>query len=95
MAYDDAEEKKLEKIDYLANHRHYSEETQKALQHYQHNSIGMFFLHRCEWSERVVRLESIQAAWNLFIRARKAETGTGFYLDPQEYAKVMAARSKL
>lgn len=87
-------DQQTEKVDYLAEHRHYSPGTQAALRNYQQNSIGMFFLHRCEWSERVVRLESIQAAWNLFIKARKAETGTGFYLNPLEYAKVFAKRNQ-
>lgn len=85
----DTKEHPSEKIDYLEGHKHYSEETQKVLRNYQYNSIGMFLLARCDWAERVVRIESIQSAWNLFIKARKAETGTGFYLDPEAYKKAI------
>lgn len=89
-----SEENEKEQIDWLEGHHHYSEQTQKLLRNYQLNSIGMFFLSRCEWSERVIRIETIQSAWNMFIRARKEETGTGFYLDPGQYKKAVAAKNK-
>lgn len=89
-----SEENKKEQTDWLECHHHYNENTQKLLRAYQISSIGMFLLSRCEWSERVIRIECIQSAWDAFIRARKEETGTGFYLNPEEYSKVIANQEK-
>lgn len=41
-----------------------------------------------ELKENDHRVVAVQFAFNQLVRARKRETGTGFYLTPQEYKDV-------
>lgn len=67
------------------SHDHYGEETLAALAlfHDMYLSYSKLAKYKMDDSSSN-RLDTIQAAWNTFVRARKAETGTGFYLPKQE-----------
>lgn len=69
---------------------HYGPEVQKALQFYQQTCIGMWLLNRCDFKERIIRIEAIQGAWNMLALARKKETGCGLYLTPEEHREAVA-----
>jgi hypothetical protein len=72
------------------DHGHYGAETQQALKLFQEMWLSYNTITRFNFKENSHRLDSVQAAWDSLARARKTETGTGFYLNSQEYQNVNA-----
>jgi len=70
------------------SHSHYSLETQQAVRHFQ----DMWFVYEnstwYELKENDYRVVAVQTAFNQLVRARKRETGTGFYLSAEQYKNV-------
>jgi hypothetical protein len=70
------------------NHKdqpHYSLETRRRLAAYQviHQKYkALMMIDRHETRERGIITQEV---WNALVRARKQETGTGFYLGPEEH----------
>lgn len=50
----------------------------------------MWLLNRCDFQERIIRIEAIQGAWNMLALARKKETGCGLYLTPEQHREAVA-----
>lgn len=67
------------------DHSHYGEETQLALQVFQEMWTSYFNTTWIDFKENAHRLDAIQTAWDNLVKARKKETGTGFYLTKQDY----------
>lgn len=67
------------------SHAHYSPEVQQLVEGFNRNYQGAFFLSHINFKERVIFIESMQAAWNLLVKARRHETGYGTYLTPERY----------
>jgi hypothetical protein len=67
------------------DHSHYSDETRDALLAFQDAWTSYSNLTWLQLRDNAFRVDSVQAAWNRLARARKAETGSGFYMDRQQY----------
>lgn len=67
------------------DHDHYGPETQEALSIFQEMWTSYFNTTWINFKENTHRLDAIQSAWDNLAKARKAETGTGFYLTKEEY----------
>jgi hypothetical protein len=70
------------------DHSHYGAETQNLLKKYQEMWISYHNTTWINFKENSHRLDTIQAAWDALVKARKQETGSGFYLNKQEYDNV-------
>jgi hypothetical protein len=64
---------------------HYGNETQDALLAFQDAWTSYSNLTWLQLRDNAFRIDSVQSAWNRLVRARKAETGAGFYLSRQQY----------
>jgi len=72
---------------------HYSPETRAWLFSFQYAN------HKCAlmYADKVGAIERAtfaQEAWNRLARSRRNETGTGFYLTPEEYEKAVNDNSR-
>jgi hypothetical protein len=80
-----AYERKYEEtfLDPIANHRHYSKRVQELTRNF--ISMDRGYEKTCDKLMRHdgVRYSALQLAWDALVRARKNETGTGFYLPPK------------
>ena len=72
------------------DHDYYGDEVKSALQVFQEMWISYSNSTWINLKENAYRLDAIQSAWDALAKARKAETGTGFYLTEQEYKNVNA-----
>jgi hypothetical protein len=70
------------------SHSHYSDEAQKLVAEFQRSSANSKSLRFLEFKQRVIVVEAIQAAWNMLAKARKKETGTGFYVPEAQYKAI-------
>jgi hypothetical protein len=70
------------------DHSHYGSEVQLALKHFQDIWKSYFNTTWMEMRQNSIRMDATQAAWDALARARKEETGSGFYLTKQEYDNV-------
>lgn len=66
-------------------HKHYSPEVQQAVMHFQDMWAVYTNSTFYELKENDYRVVAVQTAFNQLVRARKRETGTGFYLTSEEY----------
>ena len=68
------------------SHDHYGPKVKDALKTFEdlfrtyYNTTKVDFKH-----SNAFRLDAVQAAWDALAKARKEETGTGFYLTKQEH----------
>jgi hypothetical protein len=69
------------------DHSHYSQKTQDALFAFQSLWTSYSNLTWLQLRENAMRADAIQHAWDTLARARKEETGSGFYLSKQQYQK--------
>jgi hypothetical protein len=72
------------------DHSHYGAETQLALQVFREMWTSYSNTTWIKMKENAYRLDSIQAAWDALAKARRLETGTGFYLTKEEHENVNA-----
>ena len=72
------------------DHDYYGDEVKSALQVFQEMWISYSNSTWINLKENAYRLDAIQSAWDALAKARKTETGTGFYLTEQEYKNVNA-----
>lgn len=75
-------------LDPEKSHAHYGEEVLNELNTFQDLWKSYFNTTWINFKENSIRMDAMQSAWNALARARKKETGTGFYLTSQEYADV-------
>lgn len=75
-------------LDPAKSHGHYGPEVLDALNVFQDLWKSYFNTTWIGFKENSIRMDAMQAAWNALARARKKETGTGFYLTPEEYSNV-------
>lgn len=75
-------------LDPAKSHSHYGPEVLDALNVFQDLWKSYFNTTWIGFKENSIRMDAMQAAWNSLARARKKETGTGFYLTPEEYNNV-------
>jgi hypothetical protein len=70
------------------NHDHYGPGVKTALSAFvdAFNSYAIITGTTMKYSS--FRLDPVQDCWDLLVQERKKETGTGFYLTPQEYENV-------
>lgn len=69
------------------DHSHYSDNVLLALSNYRSARLVYEKLGKYRFKiENTDRLDSMQAAFDTLVRARKAETGVGYYLTPEQYA---------
>jgi len=64
---------------------HYSPELLLALHHFQDLYITYMNIPTWRLKENPQRAESVQTAWNEFIRLREKETGYRYYVPPSEH----------
>lgn len=69
------------------DHSHYGPETQEALKIFQDLWVSYSKLTGYQIRENPHRTDAIQSAWDRLAIARKAETGSGFYLEKSDYDK--------
>ena len=67
---------------------HYGPEVQAKLIAFQDLWKSYFSMTWIDMRKDYIRLDAVQCAWDALVKARKAETGTGFYLTPEEYKNV-------
>ena len=68
------------------DHSHYGSDVQHALSAFRSALFTYQKLGRYKWKhEQSERLDSVQAAFNALVVARKRETGVGTYLDAESY----------
>jgi hypothetical protein len=70
------------------SHDHYGPEVQEKLEIFQDLWKGYYNTTWLDLKENWIRLDAIQSAWDALAKARKAETGTGFYVTPEQYKNV-------
>lgn len=75
-------------LDEPKDHSHYGPGVQDALKVFQDLWKSYFNSTWIGFRENSIRMDSIQSAWDALARARKAETGSGFYLTSEEYENV-------
>lgn len=75
-------------LDEAKDHSHYGPQVQDNLKVFQDLWKSYFNTTWIGFRENSIRMDSIQSAWDALARARKAETGTGFYLTPEEHKNV-------
>lgn len=75
------------KSDPPKDHSHYGPKTQSALLAFQDLWSSYSNLTWLQLRENAMRADAIQCAWDALAKARKEETGTGFYLDAKQYQK--------
>ena len=70
------------------DHSHYGPEVQEKLSIFQDLFKSYYNITWIKFKENSNRLDIIQSAWDALARARKKETGSGFYLTPEQYSNV-------
>jgi hypothetical protein len=73
------------KHDPAKDHSHYGESVQIALLAFQNAWSSYEAMTWLQMRENPARIDSIQTAWNILVRARRSETGTGFFLNREQY----------
>jgi hypothetical protein len=67
------------------SHSHYSEEVQALVKHFQDLYVGYTKTTDYNWKQdNNQRTAVVQSAWDCLARARKKETGSGFYTPPKD-----------
>jgi hypothetical protein len=74
------------------DHSHYSASTQAALRDFQSVWTSYSNMTWLQLRDNAFRVDSVQSAWNRLVRARKAETGSGLYLTPEQYKRITLAK---
>jgi hypothetical protein len=73
------------KHDPSKDHSHYGEKTQEALLAFHDVWKSYSSMTWIQMRENAMRVDAVQAAWDRLVRARKEETGSGFYLNKDQY----------
>lgn len=69
-------------------HGHYSTEVQDLITNFQAAWKAWELTGRYATKDNMIRLDSLQKAWDILARARRKETGFATYLTPAQYAQV-------
>jgi cation transport regulator ChaB len=75
-------------LDPPKSHDHYGLEVREKLGIFQDLWKSYYNTTWINFKENSIRMDAMQSAWNALARARKEETGTGFYLTPEQYKDV-------
>ena len=67
------------------SHEHYSEQVREAVSVFAMTYAAWERMSKKDLRENMIRLEALQTCWDAIVQARKLETGTGFYLNENEY----------
>ena len=78
----------VSRFDEPMDHSHYGPVVQEKLKVFQDLWKSYYNTTWIKFRENYNRLDIIQSAWDALARARKEETGTGFYLTPEQYDNV-------
>lgn len=78
----------LDYLDPFKTHDHYGPEVLEKLEIFQDLYKSYYNTTWIDFKENRIRLDAMQSAWDALAKARKAETGTGFYLKPEKYKNV-------
>jgi aspartate aminotransferase-like enzyme len=78
----------------LGRHGHYSDRVKEALRNFCTHWAEYNAYKKINLQENVHRLLKVQDAFSLLLKARKEETGTGFFLDAKEYKKAIKQEAK-
>jgi hypothetical protein len=70
------------------SHDHYGPEVKKALAEFRDMWLSYHKILDKKLKYDGFRIDSLQNAWNKLAIARQKETGTGFYLTPEQYNNV-------
>jgi hypothetical protein len=81
------------KNDAPRDHSHYGDEVQDALLAFRSMWISYKNLTWLQLRENPSRIDSIQTAWNLLARARKKETGHGFYINAEQHQSITESKA--
>ena len=81
------------KYDAPKDHSHYGDEVQDALLAFRSMWISYKNLTWLQLRENPSRIDSIQTAWNLLTRARKKETGHGFYITAEQHQSITKSKA--
>ncbi len=73
------------KSDPSKDHSHYGERVQEALLAFHDVWKSYSNMTWIQMRENTMRVDAVQAAWDRLAKARKEETGSGFYLDKNQY----------
>lgn len=73
----------------LSKHEHYSENVKQALNNFCIYWAECNAYKKINLQENMHRLWKAQDAFSLLLKARKEETGTGFFLDADEYKEAV------
>ena len=73
------------KHDPAKDHSHYGESVQIALLAFQNAWSSYEAMTWLQMRENPARIDSIQTAWNILVRARRLETETGLFLNREQY----------
>lgn len=76
----------VSRFDEPSDHSHYGPKVQEKLLIFQDLWKSYYNTTWIKFKENYNRLDTIQAGWDALVRARKEETGTGFYLTSEEYS---------
>lgn len=67
------------------DHSHYGEETQDALLAFHDVWKSYSNMTWIQMRDNTMRVDAVQAAWDRLVKARKKETGSGFYLNKDQH----------
>lgn len=70
-------------------HGHYSHNVQDLVTHFQDCWKAWELTGRYATRDNMIRLDSLQKAWDMLARARRKETGLATYLTPEKYAQAI------
>ncbi|MGA1710395.1 MAG: hypothetical protein ACO4CS_03920 [bacterium] len=76
------------------DHSHYGPEVQQALLEYQDKLASYIKSRSFKFKDNAFRQDAMQLAWDNLARARKMETGSGFYLSKEAYMKNSRLKKK-
>tara|TARA_R110000772_G_scaffold237250_2_gene349169 strand:- start:546 stop:803 length:258 start_codon:yes stop_codon:yes gene_type:complete len=81
------------KNDPLKDHSHYGSEVQDALLAFQSIWTSYMNMTWLQLRDNPARIDSVQTAWNILARARKKETGSGFYVNAEQHRSITESKA--
>lgn len=72
------------------NHSHYNEEVKASLKIFQDALLSYYvYINFPFRHENYYRIDAVQDAWNALLKARKDQTGIGYYLTKEQYQRYL------
>jgi len=73
------------------SHEHYSAQVREAVSVFSMTYAAWERISKKDLRENMIRLDALQTCWDAVVQARKLETGTGFYLDENQYKEAVSS----